>query len=128
MSPLRTPLYDLCAPDARMTAFSGWEMPVQFSGIKQEHGSVRTAVGIFDISHMGKFVLAGDNVSGDNVLRSLQHLVPSDLSKLSPGKAQYTVLLNPQGGIIDDLIIYDEGEQVSLIVNAATTDKDKYNK
>ena len=125
MSPLRTPLYDLCAPDARMTAFSGWEMPVQFSGIKQEHGAVRTAVGIFDISHMGKFILTGENVSGNDVLRSLQHLVPSDLSKLSPGKAQYTVLLNPQGGIIDDLIIYDEGEQVSLIVNAATTDKDK---
>lgn len=103
-----------------MTAFAGWEMPVQFSGIKQEHAAVRTSVGMFDISHMGKFVL-----SGDNVLRSLQQLVPSDLGKLAPGKAQYTVLLNPQGGIIDDLIIYDEGKQVSLIVNAATTAKDK---
>ena len=121
MSLLRTPLYDLCVQNnARMTGFAGWEMPVQFSGIKQEHAAVRTAVGMFDISHMGKFIL-----TGDDVLRSLQKLVPSDLSKLSPGKAQYTVLLNPQGGIIDDLIIYDEGEQVSLIVNAATTDKDK---
>lgn len=121
MGLLRTPLYDLCVQDnARMTAFSGWEMPVQFSGIKQEHAAVRTSVGMFDISHMGKFSL-----NGDDVLRSLQQLVPSDLGKLSPGKAQYTVLLNPQGGIIDDLIIYDEGDQVSLIVNAATTDKDK---
>ncbi|MBT9313545.1 glycine cleavage system aminomethyltransferase GcvT [Leptothoe kymatousa] len=122
MGLLRTPLYDLCVQaNARMTAFSGWDMPVQFSGIKQEHGAVRTGVGIFDISHMGKFVLRGDNV-----LRSLQQLVPSNLGKLVPGKAQYTVLLNPQGGIIDDLIVYDEGDnQVTLIVNAATTDKDK---
>ncbi|MDV3350311.1 glycine cleavage system aminomethyltransferase GcvT [Leptolyngbyaceae cyanobacterium CCMR0082] len=121
MSLLRTPLYDLCIQNkARMTDFAGWEMPVQFSGIKQEHAAVRNQVGIFDISHMGKFIL-----TGDHVLRSLQQLVPSDLDKLSPGKAQYTVLLNPQGGIIDDLIIYDEGEQVTLIVNAATTDKDK---
>ncbi len=121
MSLLHTPLYDLCVQNkARMTEFAGWEMPVQFSGIKQEHAAVRTAVGIFDISHMGKFIL-----TGNDVLRSLQQLVPSNLGKLSPGKAQYTVLLNPQGGIIDDLIIYDEGQQVSLIVNAATTDKDK---
>ncbi|MEL6334438.1 MAG: glycine cleavage system aminomethyltransferase GcvT, partial [Cyanobacteria bacterium J06626_26] len=121
MSLLHTPLYDLCVQaNARMTAFSGWEMPVQFSSIKQEHAAVRTSVGLFDISHMGKFIL-----TGDTVLRSLQQLVPSDLGKLSPGKAQYTVLLNPQGGIIDDLIIYDEGSQVTLIVNAATTAKDK---
>ena len=121
MSLLHTPLYDLCVQNkARMTEFAGWEMPVQFGSIKQEHSAVRTAVGMFDISHMGKFVL-----QGDNVLRSLQQLVPSDLGKLSPGKAQYTVFLNPQGGIIDDLIIYDEGEHISLIVNAATTDKDK---
>lgn len=121
MGLLRTPLYDLCVQgNARMTEFAGWEMPVQFSGIKQEHRAVRAAVGMFDISHMGKFVL-----TGDDALRSLQQLVPSDLSKLAPGKAQYTVLLNPQGGIIDDLIIYDEGKQVSLIVNAATTEKDR---
>ena len=121
MSLLRTPLYDLCVKDkARMTSFAGWEMPVQFSGIKQEHAAVRTAVGMFDISHMGKFIL-----TGDDVLRSLQQLVPSDLGRLAPGKAQYTVLLNPQGGIIDDLIIYDEGKQVTLIVNASTTEKDK---
>ncbi|MEM9978958.1 MAG: glycine cleavage system aminomethyltransferase GcvT [Cyanobacteria bacterium P01_D01_bin.2] len=121
MNLLRTPLYDLCVQaNARMTAFSGWEMPVQFSGIKQEHAAVRTAVGMFDISHMGKFVL-----TGEAVLRSLQPLVPTDLGRLAPGKAQYTVLLNPQGGIIDDLIVYDQGQQVTLIVNAATTEKDK---
>ncbi|MBE9077563.1 glycine cleavage system aminomethyltransferase GcvT [Romeria aff. gracilis LEGE 07310] len=120
----QTPLHALYQ-GARLTEFSGWEMPVQFSSIKQEHQAVRQAAGMFDISHMGKFVL-----TGTAVLEVLQQLVPTDLSRLSPGKAQYTVLLNPQGGIIDDLIVYDQGrdlgsERVTLIVNAATTNKDK---
>jgi len=122
----RTPLYELETElNARMTPFSGWEMPVQFQGIKQEHQAVREKAGMFDISHMGKFLLRGNGV-----LAHLQTLVPSDLSTLPPGQAQYTVLLNPQGGIIDDLIIYNQGrndqgtEQVRLIVNAATTQKD----
>lgn len=121
-----TPLYDLEKElKARMTPFSGWEMPVQFQGIKQEHQAVREQAGMFDISHMGKFLL-----EGHGVLSELQQLVPSDLSKLQPGQAQYTVLLNPIGGIVDDLIIYNQGttdlgtEQVRLIVNAATTSKD----
>jgi len=127
MTSLRTPLYDLSAHlNARFTEFAGWEMPVQYSGIKQEHQAVRTAAGMFDISHMGKFCLRGQGV-----LAALQKLVPSDLSRLQPGLAQYTVLLNPQGGIIDDLIIYYQGtdtdgtERVVVIVNAATTDKDQ---
>ena len=104
-------------------------MPVQFGGIRQEHQAVREAVGAFDISHMGKFVL-----TGPDVIAQLQRLVPSDLSRLMPGKAQYTVLLNERGGIIDDLIVYHQGpseavagnqEQISLIVNAGTTQKDK---
>jgi len=108
-----------------MTGFSGWEMPVQFSSIRQEHEAVRTSAGAFDISHMGKFILAGPDV-----IAQLQKLVPSDLSRLSEGKAQYTVLLNEQGGIIDDLIVYHQGitngnQQITLIVNAGTTDKDK---
>lgn len=124
---LRTPLFDLEAEQkARLTAFAGWEMPVQFSGLKQEHEAVRTAVGMFDISHMGKFVLAGKEL-----VKSLQGLVPSDLERLQPGQAQYSVLLNPQAGIIDDIIFYYQGEnetgeqQGILIVNAATTVKDK---
>ena len=127
---LRTPLHALCLQQqARMTPFSGWEMPVQFSGIRQEHKAVRESAGVFDISHMGKFIL-----TGSDVIAQLQHLVPSDLSRLTPGKAQYTVLLNEQGGIIDDLIVYHQGspetgstrdEQVTLIVNAGTTEKDK---
>lgn len=127
MTLLHTPLYDQSAQlQARFTEFSGWEMPVQYSGIKQEHEAVRTAVGMFDISHMGKFFLRGQGL-----LAELQKLVPSDLSRLKAGAAQYTVLLNPQGGIIDDLIIYYQGTapdgtaRVAIIVNAATTDKDK---
>ena len=109
-----------------MMPFSGWEMPVQFVGIRQEHAAVRESAGAFDISHMGKFVL-----SGKDAIAQLQKLVPSDLDRLTPGKAQYTVLLNKQGGIIDDLIIYHQGEEtagkqkITLIVNAGTTTKDK---
>lgn len=118
----RTPLYELAIElNARMTGFSGWEMPVQFSGITQEHHAVRSDAGMFDISHMGKFAL-----SGSNVLTQIQKLVPSDLSRLQPGQAQYTVLLNPQGGIIDDLIFYlQAGDRWMVIVNAATTQKDR---
>lgn len=124
---LQTPLYTACVEQkARLTEFAGWAMPVQFSGIKQEHQAVRDRAGLFDISHMGKFTL-----TGPGVIAALQRLVPSNLERLQPGQAQYTVLLNPQGGIIDDLIVYlksplgAEPETVALIVNAATTDKDK---
>jgi len=123
----RTSLFALAVElKARMTGFSGWEMPVQFSGIGQEHQAVRTAAGMFDISHMGKFAL-----KGKDVLSQILNLVPSDLSRLKRGEAQYTVLLNPQGGIIDDLIFYYQGldldgdQRWMIIVNAATTLKDK---
>jgi aminomethyltransferase len=123
----QTPLYFLTQElKARLTSFGGWEMPVQFSGITTEHQAVRNAAGIFDISHMGKFTLVGKNL-----IAQLQYLVPSDLSRLQPGQAQYTVLLNPNAGIIDDIIFYYQGEnsdgeqQGIMIVNAATTSKDK---
>lgn len=124
---LHTPLYDLIIQQkAKLTEFSGWEMPVQFGGLKLEHQAVRTDVGVFDISHMGKFTL-----QGPELLSSLQSLVPSDLKRLQPGQAQYTVLLNSQGGIVDDIIVYNQGitetgkEKVIIIVNAGTTQKDK---
>ncbi|NET36254.1 MAG: glycine cleavage system aminomethyltransferase GcvT [Cyanothece sp. SIO1E1] len=123
----RTPLYDLSlALNARMTPFSGWEMPVQYSGIKPEHQAVRQGAGMFDISHMGKFVLRGQRL-----IEQLQPLVPSDLSRLQPGQAQYTVLLNTNAGIVDDLIVYYQGldaagnQRCTIIVNAATTTKDR---
>jgi aminomethyltransferase len=119
---LHTPLYDReIALGARMTTFSGWEMPVQFSGLTPEHEAIRDRVGMFDISHMGKFTLRGESA-----IAQLQNLVPSDLSRLRSGQAQYTVLLNHQAGIIDDIIVYQQGEgNVVIIVNAGTRDKDK---
>lgn len=127
-SPLaRTPLYQLALEQkARLTAFSGWEMPVQYSGIGQEHEAVRTSAGMFDISHMGKFAF-----QGRQLLEHLQPLVPSDLKRLHVGEAQYTVLLNSQAGIIDDIIFYYQGEDKTgeqrgmMIVNAATRTRDK---
>lgn len=122
----QTPLYQLALElKARLTSFGGWEMPVQFVGINREHQAVRTAAGMFDISHMGKFVLRGKNL-----VSQLQRLVPSDLQRLQAGQAQYTVLLNSQAGIIDDIIFYYQGEHSgeqhgTIIVNAATTSKDK---
>jgi aminomethyltransferase len=124
---LRTPLYELSlAQNARFTPFSGWEMPVQYTGLKQEHYAVRNTVGMFDISHMGKFALVGQNL-----IEQLQYLVPSNLASLQSGQAEYTVLLNSQAGIIDDIIFYYQGETATgeqqglAIVNAATTAKDK---
>lgn len=122
----QTPLYQLALElKARLTSFGGWEMPVQFVGISKEHQAVRTAVGMFDISHMGKF-----HLRGKQLISQLQRLVPSDLNRLQPGQAQYTVLLNSQAGIIDDIIFYYQGEDGGeqrgvMIVNAATTSKDK---
>jgi aminomethyltransferase len=126
MALLQTPLYAACVDrQARMTEFAGWAMPLQFEGIKAEHQAVRDRAGLFDISHMGKFTLRGPGA-----IAALQGLVPSNLARLSPGQAQYTVLLNPQGGILDDLIVYLKPspiagqDNVALIVNAATTAKD----
>jgi len=122
-----TPLFQLAVElKARLTSFGGWEMPVQFSGIGREHEAVRNSAGMFDISHMGKF-----NLRGKQLVSQLQPLVPSDLSRLKPGQAQYTVLLNSQAGIIDDIIFYYQGQDNTgeqrgvMIVNASTTDKDK---
>ncbi|MGF1492764.1 MAG: glycine cleavage system aminomethyltransferase GcvT [Microcoleaceae cyanobacterium] len=129
---LQTPLYSCAqALKARMVPFAGWEMAVQYAGIIPEHQAVRANAGLFDISHMGKFVL-----SGEKLIETLQQLVPSDLSQLQPGQAQYTVLLNEQAGILDDIIFYDQGIQVDsetqaevqrgvMIVNAATREADK---
>jgi aminomethyltransferase len=123
----RTPLYDLhLQAQARMTGFGGWDMPVQYAGITAEHQAVRQQAGMFDISHMGKFYLRGPSL-----VQQFQALVPSDLSVVKPGQAKYTVFLNPEGGILDDLIFYNQGEDATgtphaiVIVNAATKDKDK---
>jgi aminomethyltransferase len=126
-SPKKTPLYDAHqALQARIVEFGGWSMPIQYEGITAEHQAVRQRAGMFDISHMGKF-----RVQGADVLGALQKLVPSDVSFLQPGQAKYTVMLNAEGGVIDDLIVYSQGidafgsTAAILIVNASTTDKDR---
>ena len=105
----RTPLHDLCVTNGgRMVPFAGWDMPVQFSGLINEHTAVRQKMGLFDISHMGVL-----RIHGINPKDALQTLVPTDLHRIGPGQACYSVLLNESGGIRDDLIIYDLGESTA---------------
>jgi len=117
----RTPLYAAhleCG--AKMVAFGGWEMPVQYSGILAEHTAVRERVGLFDISHMGEFLIAGPNAE-----QALNGLLTNDVTKLAVGQAQYTLMCNNQGGVVDDLIVYRLEPTVYLvIVNAGNIEKD----
>jgi aminomethyltransferase len=112
----RTPLYDRhVAAGARMVPFAGWEMPVQYEGVIPEHRAVRTDAGVFDVSHMGEL-----EVEGMRALELLQGLLSNDLSKVEVGQAQYTLLTNERGGVIDDLIAYRiEVYRWLLIVNAS---------
>jgi aminomethyltransferase len=113
---LQTPLHDRhVALGARMVPFAGYEMPVQYEGVIQEHRAVRTDAGVFDVSHMGEL-----EVEGPRSHEFLQSLLSNDLDKLEPGKAQYTLLTNEGGGIIDDLIAYRlEQCRYLLVVNAS---------
>ncbi|MCC6276891.1 MAG: glycine cleavage system aminomethyltransferase GcvT [Oligoflexia bacterium] len=118
----RTPLYEEhIKANGRMVPFAGWEMPVQYRGVIEEHENVRKNVGLFDVSHMGEVF-----VSGPKALDSLQYLTTNDVSKLEPGQAQYSLLLNPNGGIVDDIIVYciEKGVHYLVCVNASNTEKD----
>ncbi len=118
---LRTPLHDRhVALGARMVPFAGWEMPVQYEGVIAEHRAVRADCGVFDVSHMGEF-----EVEGPRATALLQATLSNDLDKIGPGEAQYTLLTNDRGGIIDDLIVYRLDDfRFLLIVNAANTETD----
>jgi aminomethyltransferase len=106
------------AAGGRLVPFAGWEMPVQYSGLIQEHQAVRSTVGIFDVSHMGELV-----ISGKDAQSFLQWVTCNDVSRLKPGSAQYSAVLNPQGGVIDDIIVYCiHVENFLLCVNASNTD------
>jgi aminomethyltransferase len=114
----RTVLYEEHAGlGARMVPFAGWEMPVQYEGVLAEHRAVRSDCGVFDVSHMGEI-----EVEGPRARELLQSLLANDLDRIEPGKAQYTLLTNERGGILDDLIVYElDPFRFLLIVNAANT-------
>jgi len=118
---LRTPLYDRhVAAGARLVPFAGWEMPVQYEGVIAEHVAVRTDTGVFDVSHMGEL-----EVEGPRARELLQSALSNDLDRIGPGKAQYTLLTNERGGIVDDLIVYErDPESFLLIVNASNRQAD----
>src|SRR4249919_2178072 len=99
---LRTPLYDRhVALGARLVPFAGWDMPVQYEGVVAEHRAVRNDCGVFDVSHMGELEIEGPRAVG-----LLQSLLSNDLDRIGDGQAQYTLLTNDAGGILDDLIVY----------------------
>jgi aminomethyltransferase len=121
MKPKHTPLYPLHqALGARTIEFAGWEMPLQYSGILAEHQAVRTCAGLFDLSHMGEV-----EVSGPQAGAVCQELLVTDVSRLQETRAQYSLLCYPNGGIVDDVVLYRREEQTYFFcVNAANTDKD----
>ncbi len=118
---LRTPLHgEHLALNAKLVPFAGYEMPVQYpAGITAEHNAVRGAAGLFDVSHMGEFV-----VRGERALDFVQHVSSNDASKLEVGQAQYSTLLNEDGKLLDDLLVYRYPGHYMLVVNGANKDKD----
>ncbi|MGF9698437.1 glycine cleavage system aminomethyltransferase GcvT [Paenibacillus sp. MABNR03] len=119
---LRTPLFPLYQQyeGVRCIDFGGWELPVQFSGIQKEHEAVRERAGLFDVSHMGEFTVRGEQAEA-----FLQKMTTNDVTTLVPGQAQYTLMCYPDGGVVDDLLVYKlEDQHYMLVVNASNIDKD----
>lgn len=106
---------------AKMAEFAGYNMPISYTGINDEHAAVRKNAGVFDVSHMGEFIL-----KGDNALDLIQRVTTNDAGKLTAGKAQYSCLPNTEGGIVDDLLVYciEENKTYMLVVNASNIEKD----
>lgn len=117
----KTPLHAIHESlGAKMAAFAGYEMPISYQGITEEHLCVREKVGIFDVSHMGEFI-----IRGDHAFDLIQKVSCNDIARLSPGKALYTCLMNREGGIVDDMLVYQLSEQAfMLVVNGANIEKD----
>ena len=106
---------------AKMAEFAGYNMPISYTGINDEHATVRKNAGVFDVSHMGEFIL-----KGENALDLIQRITSNDAAKLKPGQAQYSCLPNENGGIVDDLLVYciEENKVYMLVVNASNIEKD----
>ncbi len=120
-TPRRTPLYDRhLAAGARMVDFAGWEMPVQYAGVIDEHRAVRTAAGLFDVSHMGELRVAGTGAEA-----YVQSLTPNDVAKLAPGRIHYSAFLTPDGTYVDDLLVYRlAADEFMIVVNASNAAAD----
>jgi aminomethyltransferase len=116
----KTPLYDEhVKAGGRMVPFAGFTMPVQYSGIIEEHRAVREAMGLFDLSHMGEF-----RVTGKGALWAVDSLVTNDIHNLQVGQIRYTPVCYPDGGIVDDILVYRDSDRLMLVVNAANVNKD----
>ena len=116
----RTPLYDRhVAAGARLVPFAGWEMPVQYTGIREEHVAVREGVGIFDVSHMGEVETTGPDAEA-----FLQRVLSNDVSKIAVDGAQYSVLCRENGGVLDDLFTYRHGDGFLTVTNASNHERD----
>jgi aminomethyltransferase len=117
----RTPLHEAHRRlGAKMVPFAGWEMPIEYSGIVSEHNAVRTAAGLFDVSHMGEF-----RIHGREAAALLQHVTSNDIALLEPGQAQYSALPTPEGTVVDDLLVYRIApDRFMLVVNASNIEKD----
>ncbi len=116
----RTPLYDRhVAAGARIVPFAGWEMPVQYAGIREEHVAVRTGVGVFDVSHMGEV-----ETTGPDAEKFLQRVLSNDVTKIAADGAQYSVLCRENGGVLDDLFTYRHGSGFLTVTNASNHERD----
>src|SRR5437867_1741066 len=117
----RTPLHAAHIEwGAKMVGFGGWEMPIQYTSILDEHAAVREAVGLFDVSHMGVVLVAGPNAE-----KVLNHQLTNDIAKVAVGQAQYNLMCNEHGGIVDDLIVYRvEPTMYLAVINASHTEQD----
>ena len=117
----KTPLYDRhIEAGAKMSPFGGFDMPIEYSGIVSEHEAVRKQVGVFDVSHMGEVLVAGQEA-----VRFVNYIFTNDISNLTIGKILYGMMLNPDGGTVDDLLVYHMEEQkFLLVINASNIDKD----
>ena len=117
----KTPLNELHRKmGARMVDFGGWDMPVQYTGVIEEHLAARTTAGLFDVSHMGEI-----EITGPKALDLVNLLTPNDATKLLPGRVQYSALTTPEGTFVDDILVYCRGVgDYLLVVNASNADKD----
>ncbi len=116
----KTPFYEQhIKNNAKIVEFAGFLMPIQFEGIIQEHNTVRTGVGVFDVSHMGEI-----EITGPDRINFTNYITTNDVTKLSLNQVQYSAMLYPDGGILDDLLVYNLKDRILLVVNAANTDKD----